>query len=86
MRGLTGYATLIDPDGPKREADTFICAHCQKIVHVRTREALENLGGRCSVCDGLICPSCVARHACDPFEEKLKRMEARHQARRSYGL
>jgi hypothetical protein len=80
MRGTTGYATLFDPDfkgGHPKEADTFTCAHCNRIVHVRPRAPLEELGGRCTICDDLICPQCVGTGLCDPFEEKLKRLEAR---------
>jgi hypothetical protein len=46
----------------------------------------EDAGGLCTVCTGAICPRCVAKGACDPFEEKLKRMEASYQARRWMGL
>jgi DNA-directed RNA polymerase subunit RPC12/RpoP len=84
MRGTSGYATLYDPDfkgGHPKEADTFTCAHCNSIVHVKPRAPLEDMGGYCTVCSSLICLKCVGTGTCDPFEEKLKRMEAR----RSYG-
>ena len=77
VRGHTGYATLTGPfGGSVKEADTFTCAHCNTIVHITYRHPVEDLGGRCSICDGLICSRCVATGQCDPFEEKLKRMEA----------
>ena len=77
MRGLTGYATITSPEGMKREADTFTCAHCNTIVHVKPRGPLEELGGRCTICDSLICQHCVDTRTCDPFEKKLLRLEAR---------
>ena len=76
MKGTTGYATLTTPlGGTVKEADTFTCGHCNSIVHIRPREPLENMGGRCGMCDRLICPTCVTTGRCDPFEEKLKRQE-----------
>jgi hypothetical protein len=80
MRGTTGYATLVDPaffGGHPKEADTFTCAHCNRIVHVKPLKPLDDLGGWCSFCAGLICRSCVGERRCDPFEEKLKRWEAK---------
>lgn len=82
MRGLTGYATLTGPEGVK-EADTFTCFHCQAIRHVKP---FQRDFTRCAMCDNLICENCKARAVCDPFEEKLKRIEARGAALRSYGV
>ena len=76
IKGLSGYATLSGPFGMTKEADTFTCGHCQTVVHVRPKTPLEDMGGRCSMCDTLICPQCVKTGCCDPFEKKLKRMEA----------
>lgn len=76
MKGLSGYATLSGPLGFKKEADTFTCGHCQKVIHITYKHPIDDLGGRCSICDTLICPDCIKKSTCDPFEEKLKRMEA----------
>ena len=76
VKGISGYATLTGPLGFKREADTFTCGHCSKIVHVTYKHPIDELGGRCNLCDQLICPACVKEGKCDHFEEKLKRMEA----------
>lgn len=84
MRGLSGYATITSPEGQRREADTFTCGHCNRIVHINYKTPLDALGGRCAVCDTLICPRCIKSGRCDPFEEKLKRMEHRDMVRRSY--
>ena len=88
MRGTSGYATLFDPayyGGHPKEADTFTCNHCSRIVHVKPLSPLDDLGGRCGVCDALICKHCLGK-VCDVFEEKLKRAEARQAAINSYGL
>lgn len=76
IRGLSGYATLTSPLGNRKEADTFTCGHCQKIIHVTYKIPLDQLGGRCTICDTLICPECIKTGMCDPFEKKLQRMEA----------
>ena len=92
MRGTSGYARLWDPTfygGHPKEADTYSCNHCNKIVHVKPMAPLDDLGGRCGACDALICKDCLQKsytHGCDVFEEKLKRMEAKGAAIASYGL
>lgn len=77
-----GYATITSPNG-LAECDTFTCAHCNAIKHVKPKERPEDIGGFCAVCGKLICANCVGK-GCDPLEEKLKRMEASYHARRSY--
>lgn len=77
MRKPQGYATLCEPDKAPVECDTFTCAHCNHIVHVKPRAAAEDIGGLCKVCMGMICGPCVNLLVCDVFEKKLERMEAR---------
>ena len=93
MRKPQGYATLVGPldRGPKAlrqggEADTFTCKHCQRVVHVPPKCDPADLGGLCRICDGLVCRRCHAKGACTPWEEQMRRMEARHEFRRSAGL
>lgn len=82
-----GYAVITDPDvGTVAECSTMTCAHCNRVQHIKPKQRPEDLGGLCKQCMGLVCCACVATGACDPFEEKLKRMEARDAARRSYGV
>ena len=81
-----GYLRSVDADGSTHENDTFTCRHCQRVVDVPHMGKPEDVGGLCTICMGAICPRCVAKGACDPFEEKLKRMEASYQARRWMGL
>lgn len=88
----TGYSTICAPDdcGGIVEQESFTCKHCQKIVFVKPLCDPADMGGLCKVCDGLICPGCYAKRMaggpCDPWEEKMKRMEARDATRRSMGL
>jgi hypothetical protein len=79
-----GYYSCSGPDGVE-ESNAFTCAHCQKIIIVPPKADVSKLGGYCTICGmKMICPACVATGTCDPFEEKLKRMEAAGIARRSY--
>ena len=86
MRKPGGYGVLTDPaKGRAQEHDTFTCKHCSTIVRVKPLEPPENMGGLCKVCMSLICPQCVGK-TCHPWEEKLRMMEAKTAALRSYGL
>lgn len=81
------YIAIADPDTSKQvESDAFTCGHCNRIVPVPPYTDPASIGGRCGVCDSLICPECVAKGTCDPLEEKLARAEASYHARRSYGF
>ncbi len=81
-----GYAFSFDVDGVRQEADTFTCAHCNRIVVVKPKCSPDDLGGMCRLCMKMTCPACVARGSCDPFEKKLARQEAVYRARLSYGV
>jgi hypothetical protein len=86
----TGFYFIQTDDDPQhskgqqkvKESDGFVCAHCQQPVWVKPFADPADFGGFCRVCggsnylDGLICPQCAATGLCDPFEEKLKRVEA----------
>lgn len=75
MRAPQGYSivTHLDHDRAK-EADTFTCGHCGRVVFVEPFADPASMGGRCTCCDTLICPGCVGK-GCDPLEEKLRRWE-----------
>lgn len=85
MRNPGGYSIITDPETGIKEADTFTCQHCNRVIFVKPFADPASMGGRCSCCDGLICPNCVGK-GCDPMEEKLKRQEASYEALRSYGF
>lgn len=77
----TGYATLIEPVGRMKEADTFTCAHCQSIRIVKPFCDPADLGGLCKTCMGVICERCLGG-VCDPILKKIERQEKAAQARR----
>lgn len=80
-----GYIFSFDAGGVRQEADTFTCCHCQKVVIVKPKCDVDDLGGMCRLCMKMICPACVDQ-PCTPFEKSLEREEARDLARRSYGV
>ena len=80
MRRMGGILETTNEFGT-HSIDTFTCKHCSKIVQIPPYCDPASLGGRCTVCDGLICPNCVGK-GCDPLEEKLKRAEAAYHFQR----
>lgn len=72
--------------GNLTERDSFTCKHCNTVVWVPPKANPSDIGGMCYACMGLVCPRCVDKRTCDPFEKKLARAEARHAALRSYGM
>ena len=99
MRNPHGYATIVgdlareDPtiiDGGIRyteaEIDTYICAHCNAVKHVLPRMDPADMGGLCKQCMQLICPRCVDKGVCAPWEKQVEEREARAESLRSYGL
>lgn len=84
MRNAQGYAVLTSPDGVV-ERDTFTCGHCQRVKHVAPKQDPADMGGLCKQCMTLICPACVERGICTPWEKQMAAMEARVDALRSYG-
>lgn len=86
MRNPGGYAIITDPGCGVTEQDSFTCHHCNRIVFVKPKCSPSDLGGLCKTCMKFICPHCVNKGNCDPWEEQMKRAEASYHARRSYGL
>lgn len=80
-----GYAFTFGPNGVQDELDTFTCAHCNRVVHVKPKCDPDDLGGNCRLCMKMVCPECVDG-GCTPFEKKLELIEARDRALRSYGV
>ena len=98
MRNPSGYAVIISPEKSKVyfdklrceevpsgtfEADTFTCAHCNRIVHVKPFAPMDEFGSMCRLCMKMVCPTC-ADGSCVPFERRLELQEASDRARRSY--
>ena len=99
MRNPGGYATVVgdmrssDPRivdhgirHVENEVDTFTCEHCCRVVHVPPRQDAANIGGLCKQCMGMICPRCVDKGVCRPWEKQMEEREAKYEARRSYGV
>lgn len=100
MRRPGGYATITAPE-PTRvnfdrlrcevvgegtfEADTYTCAHDNRIVHVKPGAIPEELGSMCRNCMQMVCPAC-APGPCVPWLKKLEMAERRDRALRSYGV
>lgn len=79
-----GYACIAEPTGT-REASTFTCYHCNKVVHVKAKSNPDDFGSMCRLCMKMVCPTC-ANLGCTPFEKKIEALEKRDRALRSYGL
>jgi hypothetical protein len=78
-----GWLCVTNTDGTIDEADTFTCAHCQKIVPCRAKQNLDDLGGFCRLCDRLICSRCVGRD-CVPFLKAIEAAEEKEYRRRQF--
>ena len=76
MRRPGGYLIATGPEGPAREADTFTCSHSGRVVIVKPFCDPADMGGRCTICGGLIAKEEVGK-GCDVLERKLLRWEAR---------
>jgi hypothetical protein len=90
------------PYGEVVEQKTTTCGHCQKLCLVRAggdgtgdglSGPLPGLAPRerpgthvCHICWRIVCDSCHAKGICSPWEERLKKIEARDRFLRSAGL
>jgi hypothetical protein len=57
--------------------DTYQCQHwpCTKMVKLPSGVRVEDAGGWCPHCNGLICAACLRLGTCLPIEEGLHRYE-----------
>ena len=85
MHRAQGYAVITEPGRADAETDTFTCKHCNCVVFVKPYQDAAEMGGFCRLCMAHICAQCAATGACDPFEKKLQRLEARDRLMRSLG-
>jgi hypothetical protein len=69
-----GHAEVFDGFGSVEVIETLTCCHCGKLY--RKPDPGEP-SGFCRMCFSPVCLACGKIDKCDPFEEKLKRMEAR---------
>lgn len=82
MRKPGGYLTIVDPEKPTLERDTFTCAHCNSIVIVKPKQDPSEMGGFCLVCMANICKGKECNNGCTPFLKKIEKMEKRAEFRR----
>lgn len=97
MRRPGGYALITSPvagrvnfDGLRceeigigaSETDTFTCAHCNRVIHVKARSQGDDYF--CRNCMASICPPC-ADHPCIPFMKKVEAQEERTRRLQSLG-
>src|SRR3990167_8836766 len=82
-----GYATVSAP-GKTHEADTLSCAHCQGAVFLHALPG--HVGhkapkppGYCPHCHATVCNACAMAGGCEPFEEKIKKIEEGDARQRS---
>lgn len=85
MNRAKGFVQITGPEGTV-EFETFTCGHCSTIVQVPHKASPDALGGLCKQCMTMICPGCVEKMTCDPFEKKLKRQEDRSRFFRQIGV
>lgn len=81
MRQAQGYTIISGPAPGTGELDSYTCAHCNRVRFVKPMAPANEMPDVCHLCGNkhrpsFICEHCVGK-GCDPFEEKLKRMEKR---------
>ena len=97
MRNPHGYATIVGDlqrgaptivEGGVRhhevEIDTYTCNHCNCIKHVPVRADPSDIGGLCKQCMELICPKCVTKGTCTPWEQQMLIRESKAQFQRNF--
>lgn len=78
-----GYAETFDSLGNVVVVEKLTCPHCQGIYD---KTGAGEPMGFCHSCFSPVCVECGKIDKCDPFEEKLRRMESRSQLFKSLGL
>ena len=99
MRKPGGYVQIVGADtsianfdgfrceriGMNHEADTFTCVHCNRIVHVKTKAPMDEVGSMCRNCMQMVCPTC-ADGPCVPYMKKIEEMEHKDYLRKQYDM
>lgn len=81
MRQPQTYTIVSGPAPGAGEFDGYTCAHCNRPRRVKAMCPPGEMPDVCHLCGdksrpSFICELCRGK-GCDPFEEKLKRMEAK---------
>ena len=77
-----GHIERYDAFGHVTEAETLTCNHCGKIF---LKPGSGDPVGFCHMCFSPVCLECGKIDRCDPFEEKLKRLEQQSRLRAALG-
>lgn len=100
-RKAEGVAAIAGPFGGIFEQKTATCGHCQKICFIEAAgdgtggvaDPIPGLARRerrgtdvCHLCWRIVCGPCHALGICTPWEERLRRIEARDHFLRSAGI
>lgn len=101
-RKAEGIAVITLPYGESIEIKTVTCAHCQRLcpVEAGTDGTGDGLSGPmpglaprqrpgthvCQICWSIVCDHCHATGECKPWEEQMRKIEARDRFLRSAGL
>jgi len=86
MRQPQGYSVITGPAPGAGEWDTITCAHCNSPRRVKPMAPAGEMPNVCHLCGdkhrpSFLCEKKACNDGCDPFEEKLKRYEARNRFR-----
>ena len=82
MRQPQGSSIVTGPGTGAGESDTYTCAHCNCVRFVKPMCPPDEMPNVCHLCGDKHRPSFVCERpecnvGCDPFEEKLRRIERR---------
>lgn len=77
-----GYGVEIKAEGPNRETDGILCAHCGRYDEITPGRNPDDIGARCTCCDKFICMNCRGK-GCMPLELRLDQWE-RFNTERKY--
>jgi hypothetical protein len=78
-----GYLLVAGPQGVERERDTATCGHCQHVMQLpppKDGRIIVRVDPPCNGCGKFICSECRGK-GCDPWEEQMRRQEARFRLR-----
>jgi hypothetical protein len=78
-----GQINIFGP-GKNQEAETQLCAHCQRLMIIRASspDMKPYYGEVCRKCMKRICPLCLGK-SCVPFMRQIEKMEARDRMLRN---
>jgi len=81
-----GQINIFGP-GKAKEAETLLCAHCQRLMVTRASspDMAPYYGEQCRKCMKRICPLCIGK-SCVPFMKWIEKQESRDRMLRQIGV